>query len=301
MTDCVVIGAGPAGLTAALYLARFRRILRVFNHGESRAALIPITHNYPGFAKGIAGVDLLNRLREQGGRYGVHIEQTAVTDLQAQDGLFRLRAGDEVITTRNVILATGVEDLKPTMPHWREATLSGAVRWCPICDGYEATDQSIALMANAQDGFKHALFLRTYTQNLMLIIEGEGPPLNDEQRSALQGADIRVMTAGVRSLALRQGKVRIDFKDSTVQTVDTLYPMVGCAPRVGLLRAFQPRLDENNLLWVDEHQSTSIDGIYAAGDVVHALNQMAVGMAHAATAATAVHNRLPANFRMGTA
>ena len=106
-TDCAIIGAGPAGLTAAIYLTRFRRSVRLFDAGESRAALIPTTHNYPGFPFGISGVDLLDRLRGQAARYDVHVEELTVQSLAVTEGMFRLTVRGETVSAATVILCDG--------------------------------------------------------------------------------------------------------------------------------------------------------------------------------------------------
>jgi len=296
LVDCAIVGAGPAGLTAAVYLARFRRTVRIFDTGESRAALIPVSHNYPGFPMGISGTELLARLRDQCGRYGITVEPVRVKALSYDENGFALQTNDRSAVARTVILATGVEDLKPDIVAWEEATLSTAVRWCPICDGFEGTDQSIALLAGAEDGFRHAVFLRTYTDRLTLLVRPGGPGLTSHQRQELNQLKVRVVEESIRHIHALAG-IQVDLESGESLSFDALYPMVGCSPRTELLKNLATRSDENGMLWVDEHQCTSIPGLYAAGDVVHALNQMTVGAAHAATAATAVHRRLPPNYR----
>jgi thioredoxin reductase (NADPH) len=300
VVDCAIIGGGPAGLTAAIYLGRFRRSLRLFDSGASRASLIPITHNYPGFSRGIAGADLLRELRGQASQYGVAVEAGIVRALRVAADVFVLDVDGEAVSARTVILATGVEDRKPQLisaPDWHTATVAGAIRWCPICDGYEAMDRAVALIATAREGLNHALFLRTYTRRLTLFAVDGTNSLDTAQRALLDGAGIDLRGEAIERLLVLQNGIEIRLADGSARTFDTVYPMVGCAPRVELLRHFNPRLDKHDLLWVDEHQATSIPGLYAAGDVVHALNQMNVGTAHAATAATAVHHSLPRNFR----
>src|ERR1044072_3312698 len=104
MLDCLIIGAGPAGLTAAIYLARFRRSIRVIDGGHSRANLIPTSHNYPGF-KGVGGPELLQRLREQALRYDVPLEHGIVESLQLDEPLgFRARGDKQELQTRTVVL-----------------------------------------------------------------------------------------------------------------------------------------------------------------------------------------------------
>lgn len=304
----MIVGAGPAGLTAAIYLARFHRTVRLFDAGESRAALIPVSHNFPGFPAGIAGVELLQRLREQGSRYGIAVEHRRVDTLERNGERFTVGIdGGEPsrIAARTVILATGVEDRKPDMPRWKDGTLASAIRWCPVCDGFEGTDQTIALLADAAEGYRHALFLRTYTRRLTLLVRGE-QRLTAAQREELDGLGIRVILEPITEIEAVEGTqladaqgngVRVKLAGGAELVFGALYPMMGCTPRVGLLAHLAAKRDDNGLLWVDEHQATSIPGVYAAGDVVHALNQMSVGTAHAATAATAVHHRLPRNFR----
>ena len=292
--DCAIIGAGPAGLTAAIYLARYHRRVRIFDAGESRAALIPISHNFPGFPAGISGTDLLERLRTQCQCYGINIEVGQVSDLTVNPAGFRLQVADKCITARTVILATGVEDRKPDILDWKRATLSSAIRWCPICDGFEGTDQNLALLSDASEGYRHAIFLRTYTQHLTLLVHGGH--LLPTQVSELSALGIKVVIESIRSIDAAH-RVQVYLESGTLIEFDALYPMIGCVPRTQLLSKLELKHDHNNLLWVDEHQCTSLRGLYAAGDVVHALNQMNVGTAHAATAATAVHRRLPPNFR----
>jgi thioredoxin reductase (NADPH) len=115
MLDCLIIRGGPAGLTAAVYLARYRRSLRIVDSGESRARLIPTSHNYPGF-KGVGGDELLKHLREQALQYDVPFEQGTVNELsvEMQNG-FRARVGKNVYSARTVMLATGFVDRKPSI------------------------------------------------------------------------------------------------------------------------------------------------------------------------------------------
>src|SRR3954467_14410552 len=111
MLDCLIIGGGPAGLIAAIYLARVCRNVQVIDAGGSRASLIPTSHNYPGFPDGISGRELLVRLREQARRYGATLTAGNVQQLERNDdGTFTARAGTEAIDARTVVLATGTMD-----------------------------------------------------------------------------------------------------------------------------------------------------------------------------------------------
>jgi thioredoxin reductase (NADPH) len=298
--DCLIIGAGPAGLTAALYLARYRRSIVVIDAGVSRAARIPTSHNYPGSPQGIGGAELLARLRAQLAPYDVPVRSASV-DALTGGALFTALVGSEQLSARRVLLATGVVDRQPdlaTQQVLQAGTLSGCIRWCPVCDGYEGLDQSLGLIATADAALEHALFLRSYTSRLtLMLVAGERALLPDE-RGRLQAADIRCMAQTPTRIRLpATGQVEVQFDDGSMVAFDALYPMLGGVAQSSLATALGARCDDTGELMVDAHQSTSVAGLYAAGDLVKALNQMAVGMAHAAIAATAIHNSLDANPR----
>jgi len=295
--DALVVGAGPAGLTAALYLARFRRRIVIIDSGHSRAGLIPLTHNYPGFPAGLPGAELLGRLREQAARYGVQVRHGTVDALDRTPEGFVAGLQNERLMAKTVILATGVADRCPDMADIRTATLSGSLRWCPVCDGYDVTDQDVAILSTAGPGPAHALFLRTYTASLTLFIQPGSGTVEPEQRRALGLAGIWIIEEPIQSLQVTDAKkVQVRLSQSKTLFFDTLYPMLGSDARDALGTALGAQCSEGELL-VDARQQTTVPGLYAAGDVVKALNQMSVGVGHATTAAAAIHNRLPNSFR----
>ena len=132
-------GRGPAGLTAAIYLARYRRNVLIVDAGNSRALLIPESHNYPGF-KGIAGRDLILRLKEQALKFGARFAPGTVSELARTQSGFSARVEAQVIPTKYVIMATGLVDKKPNI---EGPETSETVRYCPICDGFEALRRRI--------------------------------------------------------------------------------------------------------------------------------------------------------------
>jgi len=299
MLDCVVVGAGPAGLTAALYLARYRRNFVLLDGGPSRAELIPVSHNLPGWPQGCSGATMLERMREQALRHEVDIrEGRAETALHADQG-FVLRVGEQKLHAQTLILATGIVDQHPDFEGLRAATLAGVVRWCPICDGFEVLDQRVALLAPAKAGLAHAEFLRTYTQELTLFALPDSEGLAPEEIERLESAQIELVTdplISCRANAEGEG-IELVLGSGETRHFDTLYPMQGSSAQCELATQLGARRSENGDILVDAHQQTSVPGLYAIGDVVNALNQISVALGHAAIAATAVHNRLPSNFR----
>ncbi len=295
--DCLIVGAGPAGLTAAIYLARYRRRIAIADSGQSRAARIPTSHNYPGFPDGISGEKLLTRLRDQLANYGNTVTQGVVSDLERKDSGFVALIGSTRVSARTVLLATGVVDRMPPIPGLAGLPNS-FIRWCPICDAYEVTDKAVALIAPAQSGVAHAMFLRTYTARLTLFVQpGEGA-VSEADLHLLQERNIRVIQQPiVEAMSSAGDRVGLHLADGEVIRVSAVYPMIGCDVRAELSTPLGADCQPDGDLLVDDHQLTSVPGLYAAGDMVKALNQMSVGVAHATIAATAIHNALPDNDR----
>jgi thioredoxin reductase (NADPH) len=294
--DTLIIGGGPAGLTCAIYLARYRRNVIVVDSMESRAALIPETHNYPGFADGIAGPQLLDALTTQAGNYGVPIVRDRIATLQVRDTAFVATHSQIVLSAEKVVLASGLIDRSGPVAGLEEAVGERLVRYCPICDGFEASDLRIAVLGKADDAVKKALFLRTYSRNVTLLeLNGSGPwkPHADE----LSKAGIRLPTSPLQDLRRQGRQIIAGMCDGTSEVFDVIYPVLGCDVRSDLGKTLGARHNETGCLEVDAHQQTSVAGLYAIGDVVSDLHQIAVATGHAAIAATHIHNSLPRNLR----
>ena len=295
LLDCLIIGAGPAGLTAATYLARFHREFLVVDAGKSRARWIPESHNCPGFPFGVSGLELLKKLRAQATGYGACIEQGHVARLERDGEVFVATADDgRRWRARYVLLATGVVDVMPAMDGLEAGIERNAVRLCAICDGYEASDERIAVLAPADDAIRHALFLRSFSRHVTAVLSEPGAPSEGCARLAAE-AGVAVLPPAV-ALRCDAGGCVVETKAGS-ERFDCLYPLLGSDAQSGLARAFDARTDVNGELEIDVQMQTSVEGLYAIGDVVSTLNQISVAVGHAAIAATAIHNRLPRNWR----
>jgi thioredoxin reductase (NADPH) len=294
--DSLVIGGGPAGLTAAIYLARYRRKVVVVDGRESRAALIPETHNYPGFVDGIGGPKLLDVLTRQAKTYGVTIVHDRVVDLdRAETGFIAAWSQGEIRTTR-AILATGLVDHSPSISGLKQAVDHGSIRYCPICDGFEATDLRIAVLGSVKEACSKALILRTYSKDVTLLTVDD-VLASDEHCRDLSEAGVRLPQTPVAAFERQDDQMIAVMKDGSRETFDVIYPVLGCDVRSELGRKLGARHNNVGCLEVDAHQQTTVAGLYAIGDVVSDLHQIAVGTGHAAIAATHIHNSLPRNLR----
>jgi thioredoxin reductase (NADPH) len=295
--DCLIVGGGPAGLTAAIYLARYRRNILLVDEGKSRAALIPKSHNYPGF-RGIAGVELLKILRAQAAEYGVEAQQETVLSLagEPQKGLTADLASGARVQTRKVLLATGIVDESPQLPGLKQVIYEGSLRFCPICDAYEASDRRIGVLGSVTMAAKKALFLRTYSREVLLLAIDAPGPVDSETLALLDTAGVRVVK-GVVDVERSGDSICAVLANGERIRVDVLYPALGAAVRSQLAVELGARSTGEGALIVDERQQTTIDDVYAAGDVVSDLHQLSVATGHAAIAATAIHNVLAPNHR----
>ena len=288
--EVLIIGAGPAGLTAATYLGRFLRRVLVADAGEPRACWIPLSHNMPGFPAGITGAAILSRLREQAGEYGAVIESGSVEAVEAIDGGFVARLNGRDIHARAVLMATGVVDHHPDLPGVEDAVRRSLVRICPICDAYEATGKAVAVIGASDMGVREAAFMRTYSDRVTLIHVGEPGALTE--RAALERLGIDLVETPIEQVHLEGDRVTALSWGGRQTAFDMVYSALGTSANAVLARTLAAALCDDGRLLVDDHQMTSIPGFYAAGDVVRGLNQIAVATAEAAVAATAIHNAL---------
>jgi thioredoxin reductase (NADPH) len=272
-------------LTAALYLARFRRDVRVIDSGKSRAASIPRSHNHPGFENGISGPELLNTLRSQALKYGAKIDSGKVIKLDGVDGAFEAETSEGAIRTAKVIVATGITDKCPEIEACDHDAVREYVRYCPVCDGFEATGKRVAVCGPVDHAGPKARFLRAYSSSVTLIPDqlGSGQTLQAPYEICCPSKAISVSPNGIEAA----------LADGSVQHFDLLYPAMGCLVHSDLARDLGAKCNEVGCLIIDDKQQTTVAGIYAAGDVVSDLHQLVVAEAHAAIAATAIHNSLP--------
>jgi thioredoxin reductase (NADPH) len=286
MKDCIIVGGGPAGLTAALYLARFLRSVTVFDAQEGRAQMIPKTHNLAPFPGGISGRELLDQMRSHAELYGAAIETGTVRAVEKHGEVFRVTTDRQVETARSVILATGVFNHRPplSIEDHDGGLAHGLIRYCPVCDAYEIRDMRIAVLGNGAHGFDEARFIRDYSASVTLI--------PSDGSLAVAGDGIDALKSPLSGLTLTSSQVVVTSENGETQHFDTLYVALGTSARTDLAAKLGVRLAEGGCVVVDAKQRTSIDRVYAIGDVTDGLDQISVAMGQGAVAATTIHNNL---------
>jgi len=297
--DTLIIGGGPGGLTAAIYLRRFTRNVALVDKGNSRLGWIPVSHNYPGFPDGINGKLLLDQLRCQLGKYGGEVTPGEITSLRIEDGLFigERTAPDGAVSelrAYTVLLASGVADVGMPVERWEDAVASGAVRLCPVCDGFDVMDKRIAVATSEVNPVGHALFMRSFSRDVLLFERADTSAVDDDQQRQLQAASVRHVASPLAGVTLTDDlKPVLHTRDGESYVCDVFYPMLGESARSSLASSLGAETVECEKLAVDAHCRTSVPGLYAIGDVTRGLNQIAVAAGQAAIAATDIHNTLP--------
>jgi thioredoxin reductase (NADPH) len=290
--DCLVIGGGPAGLTAAIYLVRYHLSLKLVDAGKSRASWIPRTHNHAGFPGGISGQELIARMKEQAQMYGAAIVTGRVTRLDKTEDGFRAEWGQGSVTARTVLLATGVTNRRPPMDEdlHDEALARGLIRYCPVCDGYEVTDKKVGVIGSGSHGVAEAVFLRGFTEDITLIAPDMAHCLSEEDQAKLAEFGIKTVDGPCQAVAAHAQCIVVDTAEGH-HTFDSIYPALGSDTHTELAQQVGAELKDGNVV-VDDHQRTSVPGMYAAGDVVLGLDQISHAMGEGGVAATTIRNDL---------
>jgi thioredoxin reductase (NADPH) len=292
--DCLVIGGGPAGLTAAIYLTRFHLSVMVIDAGGGRAESIPCTRNHAGYPEGVPGRDLVARMRDQAGRYGAEVRSGRVTALEpGGEGFLARTHHAETIPARAVLLATGVTNHRPPIDDavHDAALAAGLLRYCPVCDGYEVTDLDVGVIGTGGHGLEEAIFLRGFTDRVTLVSPDPGHALGADKVRRLDEAGIRRHDGPCADLEIVDGKLLVPVAGDTL-VFDSVYPALGSVIHSDLATMAGAATADSGCIAVDAHQRTDVPGLYAAGDVVIGLDQISHAMGTAGVAATAIRNDL---------
>jgi thioredoxin reductase (NADPH) len=299
--DCLILGAGPAGLTALTYLARFHRRVVALGAGGPRPRLLLIdrSYNLPGYPEGIPGHALLQNLRAQAEENGGEIRTAIASRVEGEDGSFtvHLQEGGP-LHARKLILAMGVCDRSPDIPGVGRHE-GRFIRYCPVCDGYEHTGKRLGILGWGPGVARHALFLRTFSEWISVFLHGHSPESLGRYAELLARRGIAVHAPRVVEIMEEGGDPGSEYvgcgvrlQDGSEHPLAVLYSALGCDVNLAPVRDVGLKLDEEGYVVTDVHQQTSVRGIYAAGDLVSNINQICVAFGQAAVAAVRLHNAL---------
>lgn len=291
--DCIIIGGGPGGLMAGIYLSRFRCRIKIIDDNQSRAALIPSSHNFPLQKNGISGKEIIKRLRAQYKAYGNTLVNDKTVKIINKGSYFHITNKHSEFKTKFIILATGVEDIEPVLPNLSFAVKNGLIRHCLICDGYEVIDKKIAIIGSGKALINQAKLLKAYSSDITLYSILPHFSLADEKKLKQQG--ITVICNPILKVKCQNKKIiSLETKDG-ILSFDSIYSSLGIKPRTDLAIFLGAEYSKEKLLLVNKYKRTSLPRLYAIGDIVGGLNQMCTAMSEAAIAAVDIFNHLQKN------
>src|SRR5215213_9950142 len=289
--DCIIVGAGPAGLNAALVLGRARRRVVVLDNAQPRNYATHEMHGGLGH-DGLDPADLRARGRAELAGYGVEVVSAEVHDAEVLDGVVCLSSARGADVTRTVLLATGMLDDVPDIPGFA-GVWGRSAHTCPYCDGFEHRDERLAVLASGGRGEHLAILLRQWSRHVVLLSNGPHD-LAADPLARVRAVGITIIQTPVVGLDGDDGGRlrRVRFEDGETLDRDALFFYVGWRLRNDVARRLGCELRDDGSIAVDSQQATTVDRVYAAGncDDPRALVPAAAGSG--ATAAVAINARV---------
>ena len=264
MFDAVIIGAGPAGISAGLYLKRANKNVLILYHGESQLEKAHKIDNFYGFPLGITGKDLYINGIHQAVHLGIEVRDLEVLSIQMNEKMeYTIRTSEEEFNSKVVILATGNKKLRPNIKGVKEFEGSG-VSYCAICDGFFYRKKNVVVIGSGTYAISEATELKNVTPNVTILTNGL--ELNGK-------ADIPVITKEIKEI-VGEGRVSgVKFMDDTTLDVNGVFIALGEAGGADFAKKLGIYMEKDNIV-VDENMRTNIPGVYACGNVVGGLLQI---------------------------
>jgi thioredoxin reductase len=292
MYDVVVIGGGPAGLSGALWLARYRRKVRVFDAEDPRNAATWAVHGYPGLHD-IAPQDLRKTLKLQAVDAGAEYERGVVLTVEGEQDDFKVTLEDgRVFGARRLLLATGLKDIVPEIPGLQD--FYGSSIWhCPDCDGPSVVDRKVGVIGWGRQIAAYCMYFLTWTERLTVLTHGHPPDLEEKARAALERWNIPVREDVIERLEGEGGQVqRVVYHDGSTEDYDALFFHIASGPGSSFAADMGCQADEDGILEIDKEYQTTVPGVYAAGDIVPGSRLAIRAASEGVRAAVGIHKSL---------
>ena len=264
MYDVIIIGAGPAGISAALYAKRANKSVLVLYHGESQLEKAHLIDNYYGFDGGISGSDLYEGGINQAKSLGVEVKNEEVLHISMNAEMnYEVKTGQNEYMGKTLILATGNKKLRPNIKGAAEFEAKG-ISYCAICDGFFFRNKTVAVLGNGDYALSEADDLENIAQKVYILTDGKEAPQTDKYE---------VIT---KKLSEIKGDVKvreIAFEDSTSLEIDGVFVALGVAGGADFAKKLGIALDGDSIK-VNEDMSTNIPGVFSCGNITGGLLQV---------------------------
>jgi thioredoxin reductase len=300
MYDCIVIGGGPAGLSGALWLGRYRRKVRVFDREEPRNAVTWAVHGYPGLDD-IPPAELRKKIRTQAIDAGAEYEPACVVSIEGEIDDFRVTLDDDrVFGARRILVATGLRDIVPEIPGFDD--FYGTSIWhCPDCDGPTITGRKVGVIGWGRGIVAYCMYMLTWTDQLTVLTHGHPPDLQENAREAMERWNLPIRTEVIERLEGEGGQVhRVVFDGGETEEFDALFFHIASGPGSSFPAELGCEADEEGILEIDKEYQTTVPGVYAAGDIVPGSRLAIRAASEGIRAAVGIHKSLiPDDRRIG--
>ena len=293
--DALIVGGGPAGLAAAVYLARACRTVAVFDcKRPGRSDWAQTNHNYLGFPEGITAVELTQRGRQQAERFGATFFDAEVTRVWRQDTVFSARTADLTLHGRALLLAPGVRDRWVTFPGYEEY-IGRSMHWCIVCDGFEMQGKRVLVVGNDEQTAEEAIQMRGFTRDVAVLTNSGSLGLRPETVDQLDERGIRLIVGRISGARSRKkGYFEAILLEGGMEVeLDHLFSVQGADPVNDLPRSLGVTTTPEGYVIADREGRTDVPGVYVAGDVTprHS-HQIGTAVFEGATAASALNHEL---------
>jgi thioredoxin reductase (NADPH) len=277
--DSIIIGGGPAGLSASVYLGRSLRSVLVLDAGEGRTQWNQRNDNYLGFPNGIRSSELVRRGRLQAQNFGVEFQSDCVQKIRRDNDIFEVALAESTLRSRTLIFATGVTDVWPSFPNARRY-VAKSLFWCLHCDGFRVIDKRVIVLGNSDAAATTALQLLDYTPQVEFVCETE-IAISPEKQAQLREAEIRLHQSRIIKVRGKGGQLAaLYLENGACLELDYLFSALGQVPNSQLAAGVGVELGESGCIKVDAEMHTNIPGVFAAGDVTNLPAQQVATAVH---------------------
>lgn len=279
--DSIIIGGGPAGISASLYLKRANKNVLVLYSGESNLEKAEKIENYYGFPEGISGKDLLENGLRQARNLGIDLKEEIVTGIEfVSDKVFKVVTDVTSYETHSVVLATGNKKNRPNIKGLLELEGKG-ISYCAVCDGFFYRNKKVAILGNGKYALSEAKYLKNIASEVVVITNGEDSTFIEE--NVREDNNVSVINKKISSIEGNERIENIIFEDNEQLDLNGLFVALGEADASDFAKQLGI-ITKNNKIEVDEKMKTNINGIYAIGDATMGMNQVARAVFDGATA-----------------
>ena len=294
--EVVVVGGGPGGLTTALYTTRLNHDTALIDRGGGRAAMMADTHNVIGVTEEVSGNEFLSTAKEQLEHYGTDIQRDFVAGIERtgeQSPRFELETtSGETFRADSVVLSTGFSDERADPPLPRTGR---GLHYCLHCDAYMFRDESVYVMGHGEGAAHVAMIMLNFTDDVDLLLRGDEPTWSETTDRQLRAHPVEIVESEIDSMYKEDGSTWLggfEFENGEVREYKGGFAMYGSSYNNDLAAQVGCELNDDGTVAVGDDGSTSVEGVYAVGDLTPGNNQIPIAMGKGAQAGLAIHKEL---------